>query len=168
MKRTNHGFTLVEILIAGAVLGVLASIALPMYSTYVKKAKLSEAVQFSQEINLSMTQLYLNKRTFPSNGGSFDYRNSQIGYGGPSQYKNDVIDGMWVGSGGVNGAAATSGHIVVRIKPELKAGINGSTNASLISTVEFINGSFEFICGNTTGHWPSTVDPAYLPKSCQN
>lgn len=169
MKQTNKGFTLVEVLIAVAVIGVLASIAVPQYSTYVKKAKVSEAVQFSQEISLAMTQLYLNKRKFPANVGNFAVRNAEIGYGGPDDYDTDVIEHMWVGSRGVTGADATSGHIAILLNPDLAVGPNGANVARLISTVEFNNGAFEFVCGNTqTAVWPSSVDPKFLPKSCQN
>lgn len=168
MKRTNKGFTLVEVLIAVAVLGVIASIAIPQYSTYVKRAKIAEAVQLSQEVSLAMTQLYLNKRKFPTNVGNLSVRNAEIGYGGPHDYKTDVIDRVWVGSGGVSGAAATSGHIAVTINPALAAGLNGSGSAMLLSTIEFKNGGFEFVCGNRATPWPSSVDQRYLPKSCQN
>ncbi len=169
MKRAIKGFTLVEVLIAVAVLGVLASIAVPQYSTYVKKAKVSEAVQFSQEISLAMTQLYLKKRRFPANVGNLSARNAEIGYGGQDDYNTDVISRMWVGSAGVRGAAATSGHIAILMNPELAVGTNGAAFARLISTVEFRNGAFEFVCGNTqTAQWPSSVDPKFLPKSCQN
>lgn len=169
MKRAIKGFTLVEVLIAVAVIGVLASIAVPQYSTYVKKAKVSEAVQFSQEISLAMTQLYLNKRKFPANVGNFAVRNAEIGYGGPDDYDTDVIEHMWVGSRGVTGADATSGHIAILLNPDLAVGPNGANVARLISTVEFNNGAFEFVCGNTqTAVWPSSVDPKFLPKSCQN
>lgn len=169
MKRFSKGFTLVEVLIAIAILGVIASVAVPQYATYVKKAKIAEAVQFSQEISLAMTQYYLNKRIFPANSGNLAVRNAEIGYGGPNDYQNDVIHSMWVGSRGVNGANDTSGHIAIRLNPDLAAGPNGTAFARLISTIEFKNGGFEFVCGNTqTAQWPSSVDPNLLPKSCQN
>ena len=169
MKRTNKGITLLELIIAVAVVAVLASFAVPQYSTYVKKAKIAEAVQLSQEVSLAMTQLYLKKRKFPTNVGNLSARNAEIGYGGQNDYNNDVISRLWVGSAGVTGAAATSGHIAILMNPDLKAGENGATFARLISTVEFKNGGFEFICGNTlTAQWPSSVDPKYLPKTCQN
>ncbi|MBO1271650.1 prepilin-type N-terminal cleavage/methylation domain-containing protein [Shewanella sp. 4t3-1-2LB] len=44
MKRNTKGFTLIELMIVIAIIGILAAIALPAYQTYTKKAKFSEVV----------------------------------------------------------------------------------------------------------------------------
>ena len=168
MKKFNSGFSLLEIIIAVAILSILASLAIPQYGVYTKRAKVSEAVQLAQEVQLSMVQLYLNKRRFPVNSSSLTARNAEVGYGDLSAYTTDVVSRMWVGSNGVRGSANTSGHIAITLNPDLEAGINGRSSAMLLSTIEFVNGNFEFICGNTGSVWRTTVDPLYLPKSCQN
>jgi type IV pilus assembly protein PilA len=44
MKRTQQGFTLIELMIVVAIIGVLAAVALPAYQDYTKRAKMSEVV----------------------------------------------------------------------------------------------------------------------------
>jgi len=59
MKRTNQkGFTLIELMIVIAIIGILASIALPAYQTYMKKAKFSEVVLATSNLKTAVELCY--------------------------------------------------------------------------------------------------------------
>jgi type IV pilus assembly protein PilE len=70
MFTTQHprirgaGFTLIELLIVVAIVGVLAAIALPNYSDYVKRGKIVEATSALSEVRTRYEQYFLDNRTY--------------------------------------------------------------------------------------------------------
>ncbi len=63
MKR-SHGFTLIELLIVMVIIGIIAAIAIPQYSDYVTRSKLSEAHATLSEQRVKMEQFFQDNRTY--------------------------------------------------------------------------------------------------------
>ena len=63
MKRQS-GFTLVELMVAVVVVGILAAVVVPAYSNYVKRGKIAEATSNLGALRVSMEQYYLDNRTY--------------------------------------------------------------------------------------------------------
>jgi type IV pilus assembly protein PilA len=58
MKRMQQGFTLIELMIVVAIIGILAAVALPAYQDYTKRAKMSEVVLAASACRTTITEIY--------------------------------------------------------------------------------------------------------------
>lgn len=167
ISTRQKGFTLVEILIAIAVVGILAAVAIPKYGDYIKRSKVTDALSITNLARLAMVDYHMKNGRFVSNyGGDVSRRNREIGLQDANYFVKDPVTAMWVGSTGVRGANATSAHIAVRLDHSL--GLGSGAYTQLISTIEYKNGTYEFICNNTNSLWPSNIQLKYLPASCHN
>lgn len=60
--KTNHGFTLIELMIVVAILGILAALAMPMLSNYIRRAKAAEAYEDIKQIFNHASSYYARQR----------------------------------------------------------------------------------------------------------
>ena len=67
MQR-QAGFTLIELMITMVVLAILAAIAIPSYTDYVRRGKIPEATSNLQAMKTKMEQYFQDNRTYPLNG----------------------------------------------------------------------------------------------------
>ena len=70
MKRLNSGFTLIELMIVVAIIGVLAAIAIPQYQNYVARAQVSEAFSLASGAKTAVAEYFMLNGTFPADNGT--------------------------------------------------------------------------------------------------
>ncbi|ENS5902386.1 pilin [Neisseria gonorrhoeae] len=69
MNTLQKGFTLIELMIVIAIVGILAAVALPAYQDYTARAQVSEAILLAEGQKSAVTEYYLNNGIWPENNG---------------------------------------------------------------------------------------------------
>lgn len=64
LRRTNQGFTLIEVMITVAIIGILAAVAYPSYTDYVRKSQIQEAFSNLSTYRAKLEQYYQDNRAF--------------------------------------------------------------------------------------------------------
>lgn len=70
MRKVQQGFTLIELMIVVAIIGILAAIAIPQYQDYTIRAKMSNAVQAAESLKLAMAESFQADGTFPADNAA--------------------------------------------------------------------------------------------------
>ena len=68
MKKRQSGFTLIEVMIVVAIVGILAAIAVPQYTDYILRSQLVEGHTGLQDLRVRMEQFYQDNRTYDGAG----------------------------------------------------------------------------------------------------
>ncbi len=154
MTRNQQGFTLIELMIVIAIIGILAAIAIPAYQDYTVRAKVTEGLNLADGAQTAVAETYQSNGTFPAAKGN-------VSYGLPSPVS---ITGKYVKSVTV---APKTGVISILFKT---AGLGGSPTAdatTLTFTPSTTNGAIAWACGYATGGSGTTVPSKYLPANCR-
>ena len=158
MTKTQKGFTLIELMIVVAIIGILAAIALPAYQDYTKRAKMSEVILAASACRTTVTELYQSGSSAAAPAsGSWGCESS----GSASKYvaliATDADGLVKVTAQGFNDSAIDTK--IVSLRP-LKA--DGST---MTFTTDVGKAVGQWRCG-ATGDGTS-VPAKFLPGSCR-
>ena len=141
--KQQKGFTLIELMIVIAIIGILAAIAIPAYQDYTVRSKVSEGLNMAGSAKLAVAETFDSTGAFPSGGNG--------SYGLPTA---DSIVGNYVGS---ISAAATTGIISITYKA-IGTAISAGDSVQLTPTTNA--GSVSWAC-------TSAIPGKYLPANCR-
>lgn len=85
---SRKGMTLLEILVAVAIIAILAGIAIPAYSKYIEKGRVSTAIADIKNLEVDINSFYSNNLRYPQNLGEINKAGLRDPWGNPYEYLN--------------------------------------------------------------------------------
>ncbi len=144
MKRMQQGFTLIELMIVVAIIGILAAVAIPAYQDYTIRARVTEGLGFAAAAKTAVSEFYISQGTMPADS-------SEAGYSATASTP-DVVSSLPYSLNGVNG----------RITVTFRALGGDAANGETIIFEGTGSGN-----GVTWACTAGTLDDKYRPANCR-
>lgn len=142
LNKQQTGFTLIELMIVVAIIGILAAIAIPMYQSYMIRTQVTEGINLSGSAKVAVGEFFMNTGNWPTN-------NSAAGLAAANEIVGDYTAQVAVSNNVIQIQYGNSAH------PQ----INGQ---SVTLTGADANGSVTWICASG-----GVIDDGNLPNTCR-
>ena len=143
MKKVQQGFTLIELMIVVAIIGILAAIAIPAYQDYTIRAQVSEGINLASGAKAAIAEYFMDS-------GALPISNAEAGLEASGNISGNYVSDVAVGALGV--------VTVTYSGPDVNAQIAGQ---QLTLTPLTNAGSVEWNCVNTT------LAAKHVPSACR-
>jgi type IV pilus assembly protein PilA len=140
MSKMQRGFTLIELMITVAIVGILAALAIPAYQNYTVKAKVSEGMQLADAAKTAVAQYYQTQNAWPTTNAAA---------GLPATISGNYVTSVNVGNNGV-----------IHVTYNAASGAGAGTVIELVPTAN--NGTITWACDTAN----TTVPQQYRPPNC--
>jgi type IV pilus assembly protein PilA len=157
MKTVQKGFTLIELMIVVAIIGILAAIAIPAYQDYTVRSQVTEGLNLASDLKAAVAETFAQTGAWPANNNALGITATKSG-----KY--------------VSGVAVNTGSIVITYG--VTANTNILTKTLILQPTTSPNGDVIWNCGfkgvqgtpspaaGVTAA-SSTITPKYLPNACR-
>ena len=150
MNAIHRGFTLIELMIVVAIIGILAGIAVPQYQDYVARSQFSEGVNLAAGQKATVTEVFSNTGNCPDNAS---------GTAGGIPVSTSIA-GNYIKSVLVGGTATEAGGCTITANFKDSGIAKGLTGKQVTLTMGNANN------GSVTWKCESSADKKYLPQAC--
>ncbi len=141
MKKLQQGFTLIELMIVVAIIGILAAIAIPAYQDYTIRAQVSEGLNLAAGAKAAVSEYYMDRGTFPTD-------NVQAGLSAADTISGKYVDGVTVATGVITVGYGNDAHTTL-------------APGSLVMSPTDEGGSVSWACAG------AGILPKHLPAACR-
>jgi len=155
MNKMQQGFTLIELMIVVAIIGILAAVAIPSYQDYTARAQVTEGMSLTSGFKTGLAEFYSDRGDFASLGNP-----TSIGSTISGKYVS-VIN--FTGAGGAGNPVGATVNVVATFKIAGSAASGVATNAFAIATTD---GGSTWLCGVLAGAG-TTVASKLVPGACK-
>ncbi len=150
--KQQHGFTLIELMIVVAIIGILAAIAIPAYQDYTVRAKVSEGLNVAGAAKLAVAE------TYDSKGGMPTGTNTSFGLPSP-----DSISSQYVSSISV----ANTGIITITYSNALGGNPSANGKTLVLAPITANEGAMDWDCADNVAATAGTMQAKYRPSECR-
>ena len=163
MKRLNSGFTLIELMIVVAIIGILAAIAIPQYQNYVARAQMAEALVLMTPIKLAVAEHYSTSGQTPSRDELKDLTGLEA-----ADFEGSYVAGVdWAGATGASSSEEAA--IVVLFGSDAHVELAGKIVyiCAYAENDQPIQWRCATSCTGVGAPPVPLVDAKYIPNGCQ-
>lgn len=153
MKKTQQGFTLIELMIVVAIVGILAAVALPAYQDYTKRAKVTEVMVIASKDKTSTSEYFMSTGSYPATAAAAGINVSagqSVYLSADTTFATTPSVATITYTLDIDGNAATTDD-------------NGTIVFEGLGSVSGVS----WTCGGTPTDTDGTLDTKYLPANCR-
>ena len=147
MQTNQQGFTLIELMIVVAIIGILAAVAIPAYQDYTVRAKMTEVIGMGSTAKVAISEYVQSESKWPVNAEVAGLRPTV------TDYATDYVVSMAVGT--------STGIVTVTVNHTNVGGDTATGETVIFTPTTTTSGGVKWDCSG------GNVDPKYLPSKCR-